>query len=73
MVIFLNLEDIVEPPDHWLITSQPDVEILIRGSETHDRRRAMSIECISLRENPNLEKPIVMALGCYPYALCTLK
>ena len=65
MVVFLDLEDeAVEPPDqqrdYWLRVQRGDDGVL-RGLQLN--KKGAEVE----RENPNREKAITKALGCYPY------
>ncbi len=63
--MFLDLDDeAVEPPDQqrdiWLRMQRGNVGVL-RGLNRNDN--GAEIE----RDNPNREKAITKALGCYPY------
>ena len=65
MVVFLDLEDeAVEPPDqqreYWLRIQRVDPGVL-KGLNINEKGPEME------RENPNREKAITRALGCYPY------
>jgi hypothetical protein len=65
MVVFLDLEDeAVEPPDqqrdYWLRVQRGKAGIL-RGLQLNEKAAEEE------RENPNREKAITKALGCYPY------
>lgn len=65
MVVFLDLDDeAVEPPDQhrdWLRLQRGNAGVLrvlqVNGQEEIER------------ENPNREKGVTKALGCYPYVL----
>ena len=68
MVVFLDLDDeAVEPPDHsrpedWLRLQRGNPGVL-RGLHLNEGFGVEGEE----RENPNREKGITKALGCYPY------
>ncbi len=67
--MFLDLEDeAVEPPDQqreiWLRVQMGNNGVL-RGS--HVMEKGVEVE----RENPNREKSMTRALGCYPYVPST--
>jgi hypothetical protein len=68
MVVFLDLDDeAVEPPDqhrHWLHIPRGNASVL-RGLQGIEKGDGEEVE----RENPNREKAITKALGCYPYVL----
>ncbi len=71
--MFLDLEDeAVEPPDqqrdNWLRMQRGHAGIL-RGLNLNEKGPEME------RENPNREKAMTKALGCYPYVLldCVLR
>lgn len=63
--MFLDLEDeAVEPPDQqreiWLRVQRGNAGVL-RGLDRNEVKAEME------RDNPNKEKAITRAVGCYPY------
>jgi hypothetical protein len=68
MVVFLDLEDDAEPPEqmrtgeHW--SMQHGTAGVLRSLSM---RRERGVGEADERENPNKEKAITRALGCYPY------
>ena len=66
MVVFLDLDDeAVEPPDQhrdWLHLPRGNGGVL-RGLHGNEKGNGEEVE----RDNPNREKGITKALGCYPY------
>lgn len=68
MVVFMDLEDDAEPPEqggHWL----PYRGIGDAGNLRYIGLNGRVANGVEERENPNKEKPITEALGCYPYLL----
>ena len=69
MVVFLDLEDDAEPPEqmrareHW--SMQHGTVGVLRSLSIRGER---GVDVTNERENPNKEKAITKALGCYPYA-----
>lgn len=66
MVVFLDLEDDVEPPErfageHWLMQSAGMIRNLPSRGINDGNGDGEG------RENPNREKAVTKALGCYPY------
>jgi hypothetical protein len=71
MVVFLDLEDDVEPPEQMRVREHWSMQ---HGTVNAGVLRSLSIRgergvdpAAHERENPNKEKAITKALGCYPY------
>ena len=68
MIVFLDLEDEAEPPElransQWLNTHHHGNAGVSRLMGNNGVRDVDALE----RVNPNKEKAITKALGCYPY------
>lgn len=63
MVVFLDLEDEAEPPEHWLLNNAG----VLRTLDLGDPREKVDVD--EERDNPNKQKAVTKALGCYPYVL----
>jgi hypothetical protein len=77
MVVFVDLDDTEEPPErppHWLQHQHLGVtgDIALRSFGGDGRTTKDSINDGPERENPNREKAVTKALGCYPYTSLTL-
>lgn len=70
MVVFLDLEDDVEPPGqgaHWLQHHEGGYAGVMRRLDIN-AVESEGREVVE-RENPNKKKRITEALGCYPYVV----